>query len=39
MEIKKLWKKMTSHPLAINADVVLAEAYATNMREEMFRDR
>lgn len=39
MEIKKLWKKLTSHPMAINADVVLANAYATNMREEMFIGR
>lgn len=39
MKIKKVWKKLTEQPVAIYADVVLANAYATNMREEMFVNR
>ncbi|EEJ53850.1 hypothetical protein HHJ81_07535 [Mobiluncus mulieris] len=39
MKIKKMWKKLTEQPEAIYADVVLANAYATNMREEMFANR
>lgn len=39
MKIKKMWKKLTEQPEAIYADVVLAHAYATNMREEMFANR
>lgn len=39
MMLKKFWKKIKKYPVAINADVVLANAYATNMREEMFTNR
>lgn len=39
MMIKKFWKKLNSHPATVTAEVVLASAYAENMKEELFANR
>lgn len=39
MNAKQMWKEILAAPKAINADVVLAHAYATYLNEEMFGNR